>query len=225
MRLENLIRFPVFVQEPELHATEMQLSYNLMILESRRVTKFVNDAIDAMNSEDSTLLSIETPAPLLKTYFAYEGVNLIMLTLAFMLNKLLRLAEPSNFALFDDADFLSVECLKAARRSYRFKPLGCSLTPLALGVTWASTADMEKRLQASKLLDEFREDLLGSKFVRLAVLLDARYKHVGRKLGSISGDELSLYDGRDDSSAGYSSPATWSEASKPTGEAAGCCIM
>lgn len=202
----------------------MQLSYNLMILESRRVTKFVNEFCDATDAEDPKFLSVQTPAPLLKTYFAYEGVSLIMLTLAFMLNKLIRLAEPSNFALFDDAEFLSVECLKAARRSYKFKPLGCSLTPLALGVTWASTADMEKRTQAAKLLEDFKDDLLGSKFVRMAVQLDARYRQVGQKIGSTSADELSLSDSHGDLSAEYSSP-TWSEASKSTGEAAGCCIM
>lgn len=225
LRLENLFRFPVFAQEPELHIPEMQSAYQTMILESRRVANFVNDFIDAMDTEDSQLLTIGAPVQLLKTYFAYEGVNMIMLTLVFMLNKILRLAEPKNFDLLEDADFLSGECLRAAKRSYKFKPLGASLTPLALGVTWASTADAARRTEAAKLLDEFKDDLLGSKFVKLAVQLEARYRHVGKILWTASDDESELSESHVDSSIEYASPA-WRKASTRSGsDPAGCRVM
>ncbi|KID83847.1 hypothetical protein MGU_08932 [Metarhizium guizhouense ARSEF 977] len=177
-----------------------------------------------MNEQDSQLVSVGPPVPLLKTYFAYEGVNMIMLTLVFMLNKFLRLAEPDNSSLFEDADFLSAECLKAARRSYKFKPLGASLTPLALGVAWASTAHMAERGEAEKLLDEFKDDLLGSKFIKLAVQLEARYRRLGQKLGYPRVDESILSESQGNSSVACSSP-TWIEASKGGGDAAGCCLM
>jgi hypothetical protein len=192
---------------------EIESCYQTMILESRRVTGFVNDFVNAMDA-----LTTGTPGLLLKTYFAYEGVNLIMLTLVFMLNKFLRLAEPADLSLLnDDAGFLSAECLKAARRSYQFKPLGASLTPLGLGVAWASTADLADKMEAAALLEEFKDDLLGSKFVKLAAQLQARYEHVGRKLSS-------TYEDHDYPFSEYLSPA-WIASSEEKGDAAGCCIM
>ncbi|KID95338.1 hypothetical protein MAJ_08667, partial [Metarhizium majus ARSEF 297] len=207
LRLENLRLFPVFAQEPESHVDEMQSSYKTMILESRRVTNFVNDFIDTMNEQDSQLVPVGGSCAASQSLLCF-----------------LRLAEPDNSSLFEDADFLSAECLKAARRSCKFKPLGASLTPLALGVAWASTAHMAEQGEAAKLLDEFKDDLLGSKFIKLAVQLEARYRRLGQKLGYPRDDEPVLSESQGNSSVASSSP-TWIGASKGSGDAAGCSLM
>ncbi|KAK2616309.1 hypothetical protein QQS21_000743 [Conoideocrella luteorostrata] len=221
LQLDHLVRFSVYMKEPELHVAEMQSSYSLMILDARRVSKFVNDFLDDQSSEGSDPIPLDAPTSLLKTYFTQEGLNMMLLALVFILNKLLRLADPLDFALHEDAEFISAECLKAARRSLKFKPLGCMVTPLVLGVTWSSSVNVNQKEEASRLLDEFRYDLIGFKFIKLSVQLEERYRIVESRLGRVHGKFLGLDEELGD--CGGQCPSSTSGASGAS--ETGCCVM
>ena len=162
LQLENLERLPHIVEAPELHLEEMRSAYILMELEARRIAE-----LTAMFIGQCGDLTVESPPELLKAYFAHDAVNMVLLSLALILNKLLRLAGPDDGELQSDAAFLTKECLAAADRSNRFRPLGCSMGPLCLAVVQATGGEVP--LWDGPLMD---------KFIKLGSVLEAKFRSV-----------------------------------------------
>lgn len=185
LKLENLLQFPEYMKAPERHILEIQSSYDLMSGESRRVSKFVNKYIDDMDEQTSQLLRLSSSTPLLKTYFAYEAINLMLLTLGLVLNKILRIIDPESALLKSDLDFFCKECIRVSKRSYQFRPLGCSLTPASLGVVWAASDDDTWREEAKTQLDLFQDTFLGPKFMKMSEALERRLNAMECRLSAI----------------------------------------
>lgn len=182
LQFETLERLPILIESPELHLAELRSDYVIMASEARRICELASQFARSCGSFDPAC-----PVSGLKTYFMCEGINMMLLSLACILNKILREARPDDTALTADFVFLTSECVEAVTRSEPFRPLGCSLSPLCLIILRATT-DSEAGWPSLIGRTELSKDPLSTKFRGLGSLLEAKLRDVEKTFAQLRGE-------------------------------------
>jgi hypothetical protein len=99
-----------------------------------------------------------------------------VLTLATILNSILRAFDPCGISLAEDSASFVHEIITLAYRASQFRPLGASYIPLCLMTGWAATNDISKQADIEKLLTEYQTDLAGARWLEGAIWLKAQYE-------------------------------------------------
>jgi hypothetical protein len=111
----------------------------------------------------------------MKVYAHCQAAYGLVLTLATILNSILRAFDPCGISLAEDSASFVHEIITLAYRASQFRPLGASYIPLCLMTGWAATDDISKKADIEKHLAEYQTDLAEARWLEGAIWLKAQY--------------------------------------------------
>lgn len=131
----------------------------------------------------------------MKVYAYCQTAYGFILTLATILNSILRAFDPCGISLAEDSASFVHEIITLAERASQFRPLGASYIPLCLMTGWAATNDISKKADIEKLLAEYQTDLAGARWLESAIWLRAQYERQRLKFStSFAENSLNICD-------------------------------
>jgi hypothetical protein len=166
--VRSLARIPDFVRHPELHLSEVKSSYPRLRADCQKVNLRLAKTTELISSgkvDPSTM----------KVYAHCQTAYSFVLTLATILNSILRAFDPRDISLADDSASFVHEIITLAERASQFRPLGASHIPLCLMTGWAATDDTSKQADIEKHITNYQTDLAETRWLERAVWLKAQY--------------------------------------------------
>ncbi|KID70654.1 transcription factor Cys6, partial [Metarhizium hybridum] len=166
----DLIQISSYLEDPisnldHITTTYQQLSTDLALLE-----KNATDVFGKVKTSRDSLLSLQ--------YIRQEAGNSGLLTMAMALNMTLRIIEPRNSALLEEAvTFVSV-VLRAADRVSLFKPLSTALLGNSLCLAWVVAVNPQEKERVRKTLDEHSYIFRGTTWEVLATKFQKRFDSI-----------------------------------------------
>jgi hypothetical protein len=166
--IRSLARIPDFVRHPELHLSEVKSSYPRLRAGCQKVHLCLAETTELISSG-----KVDTPT--MKVYAHCQTAYGLVLTLATILNSILRAFNPGDISLAEDSASFVHEIITLAERASRFRPLGASHIPLCLMTGWAATDDLSQKADIEKHLAEYQTDLAEARWLEAAIWLKAQY--------------------------------------------------
>jgi hypothetical protein len=130
------------------------------------------------------LSSGKVDQPTMKVYAHCQTAYGFVLTLATILNSILRTFDPYNISLAEDSTSFVHESITLAERVSQFRPLGSSHISLCLMTGWAATDDISQKAEIEKHLAVYETDLAEARWLEGAVWLKAQYGSQRLKLST-----------------------------------------
>jgi len=166
--IRSLARIPDFVRHPESHLSEVKSSYPQLRADCQRVHTRLAKMTELISSG-------KVDPPTMKVYAHCQAAYGLVLTLATILNSILRAFDPCGTSLAKDSASFVQESITLAERVSQFRPLGASHISLCLMTGWAATDDFSQKADIEKHLAEYQTDLAETKWLEGAVWLKAQY--------------------------------------------------
>lgn len=166
----DLIQISSYLEDPisnldHITTTYQQLSTDLALLE-----KNATDVFRKVKASRDSLLSLQ--------YIRQEAGNSGLLTMAMALNMALRIMDPGDSALLEEAvTFVSV-VLRAADRVSLFKPLSTALLGNSLCLAWVVAVNPQEKERVRKRLDEHSYIFRGTTWEVLATKFQKRFDSI-----------------------------------------------
>jgi hypothetical protein len=149
--LRSLSRYPAYFKDPVTNHLDIFSSYHLLRIDCQKLQR------KCTNITDHDLAT--------RPGFTYtrvqHGVRVaynITLTLALLLNSILREFDPSNTSLVNESDACIDEIIKQAEEAYDLRPLGSSHIPVSLSTAWAVSKDERLRAHMTRLMLDYQTD-------------------------------------------------------------------
>ena len=166
--IRSLARIPDFVRHPELHLSEVKSSYPRLRADCQKVQLRLAKTTELISSGIVDL-------PTMKVYAHCQAAYGLALSLATVLNSILRAFDPCDVSLAEDCASFIHEIITLAERASQFRPLAASYIPLCLTTGWAATDDIFKKADIEKHLAEYQTDLAEARWLEGAIWLKAQY--------------------------------------------------
>jgi hypothetical protein len=182
LSLPKLAKIPHFIRESESHHPEIQSSYQRMLVECNHMKKLLATFPDPVSPSLSHVVSLQLPIQQLQA--RYQVVYGMLLTLAMILNTILRAFEPHDVILVQEAVTLPCDIMTLAKQASPFRPLAASYIPLCLTAAWAATDNPHERLEAELLLEEYQTDFASANWLQIAVWLHGKYEALRFRLAT-----------------------------------------
>lgn len=172
--MRMLARIPDFVRHPALYLSEVKWRYPHLKADCQTVRTRL-----AKMSE--LVFSSQVDPSTMTMYARGQAFYGVALTIATILNGILRAFDPCGTSLAEDSASLVDEILTLAERLYPFRPLAASHIPLCLATGWAVTDDMSRKVEIERYLADYQTDLRDFRWLEGATWLKSQYESWGRK--------------------------------------------
>jgi hypothetical protein len=163
LKLENLGKFPAFVQHPELHIREIKSSYQRILGEFPKVQQ----GLAKVTAEPAPFgLPPDMASRLISRY---QTAYSMMLSMALALNAILRAFDPFNISLGEASVGFADESISLGHQASHHRPLGSSAIPMCLVAAWATSPDTSRRPEIERMLAEYKLGITEPKWMMAAV--------------------------------------------------------
>lgn len=172
--VRNLARIPDFVRHPDLYLTEVMWRYPRLRADCQTVRIRLAKMTELISSS-------KADSPIMKVYAHCQAAYGLALTMATILNSILRAFDPCGTSLVEDSASFVDEILTLAERASSFRPLTAGYIPLCLTVGWAATDDPARKVDIERCLTEYQTGLADARWLEGAIWLKAQYGSWCRK--------------------------------------------
>jgi hypothetical protein len=180
VKLHNLAKFPDFIRDPEFHFFEIKTAYQELRADSIRLRKHLTKLSERTCVGITSVLSL--PSPRQRLHVRYQATYSVLLTMATILNGILRAFEPHDLILAEESVTFPNEIMALAEQASPYRPLGSSYMPLCLIAAWAVTNDLPRRVGMEKMLAEYQKDFASANWMEYAIWLRHRLETLHTKL-------------------------------------------
>lgn len=169
-----LARIPDFVQHPRLYLSEVDWRYPRLKADCETVRTRLAKMTELISSPEADPQSM-------KMYAHCQTAYGLALSMATILNSILRAFDQRGISLAEDSAGFVHEIITLAGRASRFRPLAASYIPVCLATGWAATDDLSRQAEMEGYLAEYQTDLADAQWLEGAIWLKARYGSWRRK--------------------------------------------
>lgn len=175
--MQSLARIPDFVRHPTFYLSEVEWRYPRLRADCQTVHTRLAKMTELVSSSkvDSSIITI---------YAHSQAAYGLLLTLASILNGILRAFNPGNTSLAEDSASLVHEILTLAERASPFRPLAASYIPLCLTTGWAVTDDTSRKVEIEEYLVDWQTDLGEARWLEGAIWLKGEYERWRREFST-----------------------------------------
>lgn len=107
------------------------------------------------------------------------------MSIAMMLNQILRIFHPSETFLEQDMAFFTREVINVAARVKYLRPLGCTFVPPTLCMAWVTTPSEDVRGELVGWLEHYEADFRGAKSTDFTGWLEHRFAKMRKRAGEL----------------------------------------
>ncbi len=167
--IRSLARIPDFVRHPAVHLSEVKSRYPQLRGGCQKLHLRLAEKTELISSG-------KTDPSTMKVYAHSQTAYGMALTLATVLNSILRAFDPCGICLVEDSALFVYEIITLAERASQFRPLAASYIPLCLMTAWAATDDISRKVDIEKHLADYQTDLAEARWLESAIWLKAQYR-------------------------------------------------
>lgn len=197
--LSTLANFPEWIRRPDPYIPEIAVVYLRMRDDAERMRQYLGHW--------SELASTSFTDPESFGHCRYQAGYTLVVTLALILNTLLRAFDPNNTVLVTEAFSFCDHIIRESEIACRYRPLGAAYVSLCLVVGCAAAEDPRQLVQLQALLADYSTDFKEINWIERVMWLRASfYSHHlrARSNRSEGGGELveaawGQYNGRPES--------------------------
>lgn len=173
----DLIQISSYLEDPISNLDHITTTYQQLSTDLALVEKNATDVFRKVKTSRDSLLSLQ--------YIRQEAGNSGLLTMALALNMALRIIEPRNSALLEEAvTFVSV-VLRVVDRLSLFKPLSTALLGNSLCLAWVVAVNPKEKERVRKMLDEHSYIFRGTTWEVLATKFQKRFDSIRAQVRSL----------------------------------------
>lgn len=154
--LRNLTKLAPMIREPRKHLVQALSANQSIRADLQGLSLRIHRASRNLNTRISTHLS--DPPPRLRLLVVYQTAYGILLSIAILLNTVLRAYADFDPLLVSEGSWLPAQVLILAEQVSKYRPLGAAYMLLPLMVAWAATTDVEQRSQLEVHLSDWQTD-------------------------------------------------------------------
>ena len=167
MKMQTLARFPSFVKNPRLHASEISRIYrglkeDLQVEHGRliKLTELlaIETAARAVRTSTPPPPVSSSPTPLEIGKAQHDALYTLFTALGAGYNRLMRIIEPHNPQLVEEGDRFCDVLIDGSAAALVRKPLGSAYGPICLSAAWLSTHSDDKKARIEDMLVEYQAD-------------------------------------------------------------------
>ncbi|KAL4892820.1 hypothetical protein BDV59DRAFT_178687 [Aspergillus ambiguus] len=148
MTLQSLSKLPAFVHHPEEHYYEILSTYEKMRIDFVRIEQYLSKIwIDGAAAHNPSVL---------RTLNRFQAAYCMLLSFAFVLNRVLRAFNPSNIALLQQSSVIFDKVIRTSWQASTYKPVGAGFVPVCLFLLWLCTHDTSQLGTIEGLLAYYR---------------------------------------------------------------------
>ena len=173
LSLSNLAKMPDFIRHPEKHLFDMQLTYEQKRLDIARMRDRLPDVSELPSAQE--IGKFAPPVSPRTLIYLYYTAYVLLLTLALIINGLLRALDPLDITLIEDAIVFSDEVTVIAEHMSQYRPLGAGFIPMCLMAAWSSTSDPRKSAKLQEMIQDYSTDFAGARWMEGALWLKDRF--------------------------------------------------
>lgn len=133
----------------------------------------LNNMLAASSSPDAP--PSPPSASFIRMYILCESGAGTLMSVAMMLNQILRIFNTHDFLLEQDMAFFTTEVMNVAARVKDLRPLGCTFVPPTLCMGWVTTPSEDVRRQLGEWMEFYRADFRGAKSTDFTGWLEHRF--------------------------------------------------
>ncbi|KAF2423717.1 hypothetical protein EJ08DRAFT_672424 [Tothia fuscella] len=173
LKLRNLAKFPRYVRHPELCMDEITMAYTQLVEEVPKLATLLVEITNSVRASWSPTSS--PPIQAMRLLGIYQVSYGIGLTLAMILNRILRAFDPFNALLLQEFEPFLEQTMKVAEQALRNRPLGSGYVPICLVAAWSATSDPFKRLGVEQMMIEYQKDFPQALWMEMAEWLTRKF--------------------------------------------------
>lgn len=174
LTVENLIKLPHYLEEPEHHLPHLRSSYELMRIESR---KLIPVTVQLHAASESTLDFSYN-----KGYVICESSVCVLSALMAILRRTLQIFHPWDTALNEHAEEAAHEALASATRAWNFRPLGTTYMPKTLCINWVTNDNPIIKAKLEDMIDLYKDDFRGDGWTTLVEVFERRFRALRKRI-------------------------------------------
>ena len=172
LTLSNLAKLPDFVRYPEQLLFDMQLTYEQQRIDIQRLRQRLAKMGELPPAHEIGRFS--PPVSQKTLIYLYHTAYVLLLTLALILNGLLRALDIPDDALQEESMMFSSEVAIIAELMSQYRPLGAGYIPTCLTAAWAATSDPLKQSKIEAMMLDYQTDFAGARWMDGAIWLKSR---------------------------------------------------
>lgn len=148
--LSTLANFPEWIRRPDPYIHEIAAVYLTMEDDAKRMRQYLDHWPDPASTSftDSTTVG----------HCRYQAGYTLVVTLALILNTLLRAFDPNNMVLTTEEYTLCEEIIRESEVACRYRPLGAAYVSLCLVVGCSAAEDRQQLARLQTLLIDYSTD-------------------------------------------------------------------
>lgn len=206
--LSTLAKFPEWIRRPDPYIPEIAVVYLTMRDDAERMHQYLGHWSDPASDSftDSTTLE----------HCRYQAGYTLVVTLALILNTLLRAFDSNNTVLVTEAFSFCDHIIRQAEIACRYRPLGAAYISLCLVVGCSTAEDPQQLAHLQALLADYSTDFKEINWIERVMWLRASFYNHHLRAGS-NRNTASHYE-----AGGKLVEAAWGEHNRCPES---CCIM
>lgn len=172
----DLIQISSYLEDPISNLDHITMTYQQLSTDLALLEKNATDVFRKVKTSRDSLLSLQ--------YIRQEAGNSGLLTMAMALNMALRIIDPGNSALLEEAVTLVSVVLRATDRVSLFKPLSTALLGNSLCLAWVVAVNPQEKERVRKMLDGHSYIFRGTTWEGLATKFQKRFDGIRAQVRS-----------------------------------------
>lgn len=148
--LSTLANFPEWIRRPDAYIPEVAAVYLTMRDDAKRMRLYLDHWSDPASTSFTDSATVE--------HCRYQAGYTLVVTLALILNTLLRAFDPNDTVLTAEAFTLCEEIIRESEIACRYRPLGAAYISLCLVVGCSAAEDPQQLARLQALLTDYSTD-------------------------------------------------------------------
>lgn len=173
LTVANLTELSALLQEPEKHLLRLRSSYDMMLLESRKLVRATVQLNAACQAGSNVAYS--------QGYVICEASVCVLHSLMAILRRTLQVFHPEDGNLHMHSEDAAQQIIDSAARASSFRPLGTTYLPRTLCLMWATTDDCYMKARLEDTIDDYRDEFRGDSWTQLAFMFEQRFADLRRR--------------------------------------------
>ncbi|KAL4881181.1 hypothetical protein BJY04DRAFT_61326 [Aspergillus karnatakaensis] len=172
LQVHVMISIAQWIRSPALYLVDILTAYEQLVIDCRTM-RSVLDKIAEFEAAG-------VPQPSTRLHTKPQAAYSALLSLALVLNLMLRIFSPESLDLADEAGDLVTECIWLSELASRHRPFGVTFMPVCLAVAWVACENIAVRQQVQDILVGYEVDFPAVKWVRTCWWMQGRYDEIRR---------------------------------------------
>ncbi|KAL4866277.1 hypothetical protein BDV12DRAFT_137797 [Aspergillus spectabilis] len=162
-----------WIRSPAFHLVDIHTAYNQLMIDCVTMRSVLNKIAEIEAS------GVQQPSTRLHT--RPQAAYSMLISLALVLNLMLRIFDPDSFSLADEAAVLADESIWLSELAAKYRPFGVTFMPVCLVMAWTASDNIAVRQQVQDILIGYEVDFPAVKWVQTCWWMQRKYDEIRRK--------------------------------------------